>query len=108
MNFELLVGRPLGSPLFEDYLGGAESAAPFYSGSWQDPKSYRALLDYVDARFDSDARRRALGALTIPEGLDPERLEGAQLVADDRPHIISRLLPPARTGRLARARSAPS
>ena len=75
MNFELLVGRPLGSPLFEDYLGGVESAAPFYSGSWQDPMSYRALLDTVDARFDSDARRRALGALTIPEGLDPERLD---------------------------------
>ncbi|MEC9242214.1 MAG: hypothetical protein VYA48_06110, partial [Gemmatimonadota bacterium] len=66
MNFELLVGRPSGSRLFEDYLGGVESAAPFYSGSWQDPKTYRALLDTVDARFDSDARRRALGALTIP------------------------------------------
>ena len=85
MNFELLVGRPSGSPLFEDYLDGAESAAPFYSGSWQDPKTYRALLDTVDARFDSDARRRALGALTIPEGLDPERLDaGREYKGDDK------------------------
>mgnify|MGYP000568973389 CR=1 FL=1 len=75
MNFELLVGRPSGSPLFEDYLGGAESAAPFYSGSWQDPKTYRALLDSVDARFDSDARRRALRALKVPKSIDPERID---------------------------------
>ena len=49
--------------------------APFYSGSWQEPTSYRALFDSVDARFDSDARRRALGALTIPESVDQSRLD---------------------------------
>ena len=49
--------------------------APFYSGSWQEPRSYRALLDSVDARFDSDARRRALGALTIPESVEAGRLD---------------------------------
>jgi bacillithiol biosynthesis cysteine-adding enzyme BshC len=49
--------------------------APFYSGSWQDPKSYRALLDRVEARFDSDARRRALEALDVPKGFDQNRLD---------------------------------
>ena len=49
--------------------------ASFYSGAWQDPKAYRALLDSVDARFDSHARRRALGALKIPESVDQERLD---------------------------------
>ncbi len=49
--------------------------ASFYSGSWQDPKAYRALLDSVDARFDSEARRRALTALRVPESVDQERLD---------------------------------
>ena len=49
--------------------------APFYSGPWQDPSAYRALLDSVDARFDSDARRRALEALRIPESFDQRRLD---------------------------------
>ncbi len=49
--------------------------ASFYSGAWQDPSAYRALLDSVDARFDSDARRRALEALEIPESVDQERLD---------------------------------
>ena len=49
--------------------------ASFYSGAWQDPKAYRALLDSVGARFDSHARRRALGALRVPESVDQERLE---------------------------------
>ena len=49
--------------------------ASFYSGAWQDPRAYRALLDNVDARFDSDARRRALEALEIPESVDQERLD---------------------------------
>ena len=49
--------------------------APFYSGSWQDPGAYRAVLDKVDARFDVDARRRALGAMTVPESVDQKRVE---------------------------------
>ena len=49
--------------------------ASFYSGAWQDPKAYRALLDSVGARFDSHARRGALGALRVPESVDQERLE---------------------------------
>jgi bacillithiol biosynthesis cysteine-adding enzyme BshC len=49
--------------------------APFYSGSWQDPSAYRALLDSVDARFDSDARTQALEALRVPESVDQGRLD---------------------------------
>ena len=75
LNFELLVGRPSGTPLFEEYLRGGEAVASFYSGSWQDLRAYRALHDSVDARFDSDARRRVLGALTVPERVDQGRLD---------------------------------
>ena len=49
--------------------------ASFYSGPWRDPKAYRALLQSVDARFDSDARQRALGALEIPDSVDQKRLD---------------------------------
>jgi len=56
-------------------LRGGEAVASFYSGSWQDPNAYRALLDNVDARFDSNARRRALEALKIPDVVDQERLD---------------------------------
>ena len=70
-----MIGRPSGSPLFEEYLRGGETVAPFYSGSWQDPKAYRAVLDSVDARFDADARRRALRALKVPENVGAARLE---------------------------------
>ena len=49
--------------------------ASFYSGAWQDPKAYRDLLEGVDARFDSFARRRALRALRVPESVDQERLD---------------------------------
>ena len=49
--------------------------ASFYSGSWQDPKAYRALLDSVDARFDSEARRQALTALQVPESVDQKHLD---------------------------------
>ena len=49
--------------------------ASFYSGAWRDPNAYRALLQSVDARFDSDARQRALGALEIPDSVDQKRLD---------------------------------
>ena len=49
--------------------------ASFYSGSWQDPRAYRALLESVDARFDEEARRSALEALTVPESVDQARLD---------------------------------
>ena len=70
-----MIGRPSGTPLFEEYLRGGGAVDSFYSGSWQDPKAYRALLDRVDERFDSDARRRALEALSVPESIDQGRLE---------------------------------
>ena len=49
--------------------------ASFYSGVWQDPNAYRALLDSVDERFDSEARRKALRALQVPKGVEGERLD---------------------------------
>ena len=33
------------------------------------------MLEAVDARFDSDARRRALEALRVPESVSAERLD---------------------------------
>ena len=61
--------------MFEAYLHGGEAVASFYSGSWNDPKAYRALLDGLDARFDSDGRRRALQALRAPQSVDRQRLD---------------------------------
>jgi bacillithiol biosynthesis cysteine-adding enzyme BshC len=94
LNFELLIGRPSGSPLFEEYLRGGEAAASFYSGSWRDPSAYRALLESVDTRFDLDARRSALGALRIPEGVDQARLDrwleagGAVVTTGQQPGLL--------------------
>ena len=68
--------------------------ASFYSGSWRDPKAYRALLGNVDARVDSDARRRALGALKIPEGVDQDRIDrwieerGAIVTTGQQPGLL--------------------
>ena len=70
-----MIGRPAGSSLFEEYLRGDEGVAPYYSGSWRDASAYRALLEDVEPRFDSDARRRALQALDIPESVDRNRLD---------------------------------
>ncbi len=94
LNFELLIGRPSGSPLFEEYLRGGEAVDSFYSGSWRDPNAYRALLESVDERFDETARRSALEALRIPEAVDQARLDrwieadGAIVTTGQQPGLL--------------------
>ncbi|GMR12877.1 MAG: bacillithiol biosynthesis cysteine-adding enzyme BshC [Gemmatimonadota bacterium] len=75
MNVELIVGWPDGSDLARDYLEGSDRATPYYGASWRDPSAYRAKLDDLDARFDADARRTALSAMNVPDGVSKERLD---------------------------------
>lgn len=75
MNVELIVGWPGGSDLARDYLEASDRVMPYYGASWRDPSAYRAKLDDLEARFDADARRTALEAMTVPEGVSNERLD---------------------------------
>ena len=75
MNLDLIVGWPDGSELARDYVAGSDRVAPFYGASWLDPAAYRDKLEELDARFDAEARRAALEAMSVPPGVDAERLE---------------------------------
>ncbi len=75
MNVELIVGWPGGSDLARDYLEASDRVAPYYGASWRDTAAYHARLDDLDARFDADARRTALEAMTVPPAVSNERLD---------------------------------
>lgn len=75
MNVELIVGWAGGSDLTRDYLEGSDRVTPYYGASWRDTAGYHAKLDDLDARFDADARRTALEAMTVPEGVSNGRLD---------------------------------
>lgn len=75
MNVELIVGWPGGSDLARDYLDGSDRVTPYYGASWRDTTAYHAKIDDLDARFDADARRSALSAMKVPEGVGKERLD---------------------------------
>ncbi|MDX1645732.1 MAG: bacillithiol biosynthesis cysteine-adding enzyme BshC [Longimicrobiales bacterium] len=71
---ELIVSHPQGRPIVRDYLAGRDEALRFFSGPFHRLSSYRAKAEEVDGRFDAEARRRAIRALTVPPGADPDRL----------------------------------
>ncbi|MFV2006099.1 MAG: bacillithiol biosynthesis cysteine-adding enzyme BshC [Longimicrobiales bacterium] len=75
MNVELIVGWPGGSDVARDYLEASDRVTPYYGASWRDTSAYRSKLDDLDTRFDADARRTALGAMTAPDGVSNERLD---------------------------------
>ena len=75
LNIELLIGKPEGSPFVDAYLRGDPGVAPYFNGSWLDAEAYRGMLEGIDRRFDTAARRRALEALETPGGVEQERLD---------------------------------
>ena len=75
LNLELLIGRPAGSPFVNAYIEGDPAASEYFNGPWQDPASYKAMLESIDRRFDEDARCRALEAMETRCGVGQERLD---------------------------------
>ena len=60
MNLELRVGHPSGSRLVRDYLAGHPAALAFFHGDPMLAVSYAATAEAVAARFDRNARARAV------------------------------------------------
>lgn len=82
---ELIVSRPSGRPVVQDYLAGRPEATRFYGRHFGDVDAYVTKAAEVDTRFDRGARERAAEAVVVPDGADPERLsrfveEGGYLV----------------------------
>ena len=65
----------MGSPFVNAYVQGDSSVSEYFNGSWQDPASYRAMLESIDRRFDEDARCRALEAMNTRCGVGQDRLD---------------------------------
>jgi len=80
----LLIEKPKGSPLVEEYLNGATGGARFYSGSWRESVAFGAVMDAVDERFDRDRRRQALECVrpsaAVPQARLDEWIEGGGLM----------------------------
>jgi bacillithiol biosynthesis cysteine-adding enzyme BshC len=72
---ELIVSRPVGGRVVQDYLAGEGAAPAFYGRSFDDVASFVEKATEVDGRFDRAARERAVAALQVPEGADAGRLE---------------------------------
>jgi bacillithiol biosynthesis cysteine-adding enzyme BshC len=72
---ELIVSRPGGAQVVQDYLAGEGAAPAFFGGRFDDLAAFAEKAREVDRRFDRDARERAVEALTVPESGDPHRLE---------------------------------
>ncbi|HZD04601.1 MAG TPA: bacillithiol biosynthesis BshC, partial [Longimicrobiales bacterium] len=66
MNLEMIVGRPSGSALVDDYLNGRGRARSFFPWDWTDAGSYRARAREVQERFDRAARERVASMLRAP------------------------------------------
>lgn len=75
LNLELVVERPGGGAIVQDYLAGRPEALALYGAFYADPDAYVEKAEEVDGRFDRDARRRAAAAIGVPAGGDPARLE---------------------------------
>jgi bacillithiol biosynthesis cysteine-adding enzyme BshC len=72
---DLIVNHPSGAPVVRDYLAGEGAAPGFYGRHYSDPEAFTCKAAEVDARFDRDARARAVEAVIVPEGGDAERLQ---------------------------------
>jgi bacillithiol biosynthesis cysteine-adding enzyme BshC len=71
---DLIVSHPSGAQVVRDYLAREGAAPSFYGRHFTDVEAYVSKAAEVDTRFDRDARARAVEAVIVPEGGDPERL----------------------------------
>ncbi len=73
-HLELIIARPSGATVVQDYLEGRPEAADFFRGHYRNADDYEARAESIDRRFDREARARAASALSIPPGGDPSRV----------------------------------
>jgi len=71
---ELIVSHPTGSRVVRDYLSGGAASGGFYSGHFASLASFASKAEEVDRRFGTAERLRAAECITIPQGVDPDRL----------------------------------
>ena len=72
---ELIVSRPSGAAVVQDYLAGKPEVLFFYRRHYAAPDAFEEKSEEIDTRFDAEARQRAVDALIVPPGADPGRLE---------------------------------
>lgn len=71
---ELILSRPTGSRVVQDYLSGGVSSGAFFSGHYASLASFVAKAEEVDRRFGRAERLRATECITAPEGAARDRL----------------------------------
>jgi bacillithiol biosynthesis cysteine-adding enzyme BshC len=74
-NLEILVGRPTGGALVQEYLSGEGSVERFFGPGFDTWAAFEAKMAEVDGRFDREARARAAEAVIVPPGGDASRLQ---------------------------------
>ncbi len=74
-NLELIVSRPGGSRVVQDYLSGEAAARDFYPLRFDEVSSFTRKAAEVDGRFDRTARERAADALTPSSDRAEARIE---------------------------------
>jgi len=72
---ELIVSRPTGARVVQDYLTGAGAAPAFFGPRFDAPDAFAAKAVEVDGRFDREARARAVEALIVPAAADETRVQ---------------------------------
>lgn len=72
---ELIVSRPSGARVVQDYLEGEGTATAFFGRRFDQADSYVSKAAEIDRRFDRAARERVLESLIVPDGYDRGRLD---------------------------------
>lgn len=66
MNLEMIVSRPSGSALVDDYLSGRGRARSFFPWDWTEVASFRTRAREVEGRFPRDHRERVAAMVRAP------------------------------------------
>jgi bacillithiol biosynthesis cysteine-adding enzyme BshC len=74
-SLDLIVTRPSGVRVVEDYLEKVESALVLYGRHFTEAADFATKAAEVDHRFDRAARERAIEGVLVPPGSDEARLE---------------------------------
>jgi bacillithiol biosynthesis cysteine-adding enzyme BshC len=73
-NLDLIVDRPAGTRIVQDYLASEGGAVGFFAGHFTRSASYAKKAAELDGRFDRAARERASDMILVPGGADGARL----------------------------------